>query len=247
MDIISKPSPNFNERPQGQIPDLLLLHYTGMKTGAEALERMRDPAAKVAAHYMIETDGTVYQLVAEDKRAWHAGISSWQGETDINGCSIGIEIVNPGHEFGYQAFPDGQMQSVATLCKAIIQKYSIRADRVLGHSDVAPDRKMDPGEKFNWQWLASEGVGLWPKDTQENTVHENDKITLKYGDVGVQVDALQAQMTAIGYGLDVSSRYDRMTEYGVAAFQRHWRQQKVSGVADGETQNLIEAILKAKV
>lgn len=149
-------SPNFNERIGYAAPNMIVLHYTGMKTAKDALERLCDPAAEVSAHYVIDEDGTLYQLVDEEKRAWHAGVSKWDGETDINSASIGIELVNPGHEFGYRAFPAAQMEALAKLCKDIMTRHDIQT--VLGHSDIAPERKQDPGELFDWQWLADAGV-----------------------------------------------------------------------------------------
>lgn len=162
MKIIDCPSPNFDERGRGV--DTVILHYTGMKTGAEALARLCDGEAKVSAHYLVEEDGAVYRLVDENRRAWHAGVSSWKGESDINARSIGIEIVNPGHEWGYRAFPEAQIESVAALLKKIRTRNNIPASRVLAHSDVAPSRKEDPGEKFPWARLAAEGLAVPPYD-----------------------------------------------------------------------------------
>jgi N-acetylmuramoyl-L-alanine amidase len=160
MNILSSPSPNFNDRPKDQSVDMLVLHYTGMKTGKAALERMCDPAFEVSAHFMVDIDGTIHQLVSEEKRAWHAGVSYWRGNTNINDRSIGIEIVNPGHEWGYEPFPIVQMESVISLCQDILSRHSIEARNIVGHSDIAPSRKMDPGELFDWNWLAQEGIGL---------------------------------------------------------------------------------------
>lgn len=160
MKMTDAPSPNFDDRGRGV--DMIVLHYTGMKTGAEALARMRDAAAKVSAHYMVEEDGAVFRLVAEESRAWHAGVASWKGETDINARSIGIEIVNPGHEFGYREFPDAQIEAVIALVKDIRTRHDVSPAMVLGHSDVAPRRKEDPGEKFPWDRLAQEGLALAP-------------------------------------------------------------------------------------
>ena len=158
MDFIDAPSPNFDDR--GRAVDMIILHYTGMRSGAEALERLRDPAAKVSAHYMIEEDGAAYRLVDEAKRAWHAGVASWKGEGDVNARSIGIEIVNPGHEFGYRDFPAAQIDALVVLMKEIRTRFKVSPERVLGHSDVAPRRKEDPGEKFPWSRLAAEGLAL---------------------------------------------------------------------------------------
>jgi len=161
MRRIDRPSPNHDERGDVAI-DMLVLHYTGMASGAAALDRLCDPAAKVSAHYTIDEDGTVYAMVPEARRAWHAGVSWWGGDTNINTRSIGIELVNPGHEFGYRAFPDAQVAALTTLCHGILMRHPIPSARVLGHSDVAPARKDDPGELFPWERLAKLGIGLWP-------------------------------------------------------------------------------------
>lgn len=159
-------SPSFDKRPKGVKPSIVLLHYTGMETAQAAFDRLCDPASKVSAHYFIDEDGKTTQLVKDDLRAWHAGVSFWQGITDINAHSIGIEIVNPGHDHGYRSFPPLQMMAVAKLCNTLIKKYDIRADRILAHSDVAPERKQDPGELFDWHFLYGEGIGLIPQPTQ---------------------------------------------------------------------------------
>ena len=241
MDIIQHPSPNFNDRPNRCEPSLIILHYTGMETGEAALERLCDPEAKVSAHYMIERDGRIFQLVAEHKRAWHAGVSSWGGETDINGISIGIELVNKGHEFGYQDFPNEQMGALIFVIKGIMARYDIAQDRVVGHSDVAPNRKEDPGEKFDWARLADESIGFWPTNFPKNA-----KIPLQKGDMGIQVGRLQARLAEIGYGIEITDLYDEATETVVKAFQRHWRQANISGAADQETQNIIDCVLKGE-
>jgi len=178
MKISSSPSPNFDERPMDTPIDILVLHYTGMKTAHAALERMCDPQAKVSAHYMIDEDGSITQLVAEDKRAWHAGVAYWRGQTNINARSIGIEIVNPGHEWGYRAFPTLQIDAVIQLSKDILARHPIPARNVVGHSDVAPRRKQDPGELFPWQKLAQNGVGLW----LDSNNHQTNLLDLGYED-----------------------------------------------------------------
>jgi len=162
MEIIEAPSPNFDERPVGVGVDILLLHYTGMKTGPDALARLRERAAGVSAHYLVEEDGRVFRLVAEEKRAWHAGVASWAGASDINARSVGVEIVNPGHEWGYRAFPEAQIAAVVDLSAAIVRRHDIAPARVLGHSDVAPERKEDPGELFPWTRLAQAGLAAPP-------------------------------------------------------------------------------------
>lgn len=159
MNIIEKPSPNFDSR-EGREPSIIILHYTGMKTAEDALDRLTDKASQVSAHYTIDEDGAIYKHVNEDQRAWHAGKSYWQGGTNINAVSVGIEIVNKGHEFGYVEFPKVQIKAVQDLCLEIMSRYQI--EHVLGHSDVAPDRRQDPGELFPWHALAKAGIGVWP-------------------------------------------------------------------------------------
>jgi len=164
-EIIDTLSPNHDDRPGS--PSMIVLHYTGMKTGAEALARLRDPAAKVSSHYLVEEDGQTYRLVYDSQRAWHAGVSSWGGQTALNDLSIGIEIVNPGHEWGYRAFPAEQIRAVEELLADLIHRHGIRADRVVGHSDIAPTRKEDPGELFDWRRLALAGLAIWPDAADE--------------------------------------------------------------------------------
>ena len=156
-------SPNFGERRGGVSPTLIILHYTGMKTAEEALERLCDPVAEVSAHYMVYEDGTLVQMVEEDKRAWHAGVSQWGDITDVNSHSIGIEIVNPGHEWGYRPFPQVQIDAVKDLCRGVMDRWGIQPDGVLGHSDVAPGRKVDPGELFPWDEFEAEGLAFVEK------------------------------------------------------------------------------------
>lgn len=156
------PSPNHDERPAGTGVDMLVLHYTGMPDRDGALARLTDPASKVSAHYLIDEDGLVWRLVPEERRAWHAGISFWRGERGLNGRSVGIELVNPGHEWGYRPFPAAQMEALAELSLSIMGRHGIARARVLGHSDIAPSRKEDPGELFDWEGLARLGIGLWP-------------------------------------------------------------------------------------
>jgi N-acetylmuramoyl-L-alanine amidase len=223
MRIVDRPSPNFNERRADAPIDILLLHYTGMPTAEGALKRLCDPEAKVSAHYTIDEDGTIYRHVAEAKRAWHAGVSFWAGERDINARSIGIEIVNPGHEFGYRDFPAAQIAAVIELARGIVGRHPIPAKRVLGHSDVAPKRKMDPGEKFPWKNLAAAGVGVWPKHPRLDVSRS------------VQVPDIQRDLAGIGYECSTNGVLDDDTRAAVAAFQRHFRPALVTGIPDGET------------
>jgi len=236
LDLIEAPSPNFDERRAP--PDMIVLHYTGMRTGEEALARLRDPAAKVSSHYLVEEDGRVFRLVPEERRAWHAGRSYWQGETDCNGASVGIEIVNPGHEFGYRVFPHTQIEALIALLTDVRSRWSVPDARVIGHSDVAPARKQDPGELFPWERLARAGHGLWlePKPAPGPA--------LKVGDEGPGVFVLQAGLHRLGYEPRPSGTYDEETATVVTAFQRHWRPTKVDGVADGETRARLMAVLQ---
>ena len=236
LEFIEAPSPNFDARTAP--PDILVLHYTGMKTGEEALARLRDPQAKVSAHYVVEEDGRVFRLVPEERRAWHAGVSFWKGERDINGVSIGVEIVNPGHEFGYRPFPDPQIAAVIELVGDIRSRWQIDDGRIVGHSDVAPERKEDPGELFPWKRLAEAGHGLWAGAPPAPGA------PLREGEEGVGVFALQAAFTRLGYDLPPSGRFDAATTAVVTAFQRHWRQEAVDGIADGETRARLIALLR---
>lgn len=232
-------SPNFNDRPPDTAIDTLILHYTGMRTGEEALARLCNPAAKVSAHYVVEEDGRVFALVAEERRAWHAGISHWRGRDNLNDVSIGIEIVNPGHEFGYRPFPASQMQAVATLCHEILARHPIPAHNVIAHSDVAPDRKEDPGELFDWAGLAAQGIGLWAEEAGNPAAPK-----LSLGDTGEAVAHLQRELAAYGYGLALSGRFDVATEQVVIAFQRHFRPRLFNGIWDGECAARLAALLK---
>ncbi|MBW3559796.1 MAG: N-acetylmuramoyl-L-alanine amidase [Proteobacteria bacterium] len=213
-----------------------------MPTGAAALERMQDPAAKVAAHYMVEEDGRVFRLVPEERRAWHAGRSFWRGETDLNAVSIGIEIVNPGHEWGYRPFPDHQVEAVIGLLDAIRGRWTVPDARILGHSDVAPDRKTDPGELFPWKRLAEAGHGLWWEPEPERIAALGAPLSL--GDEGAGVFVLQAGLHRMGYQPRPSGQYDEETAMVVTAFQRHWRPERVDGVADGETRARLVGLLR---
>ncbi len=230
--MIRCPSPNFDDRPEGRTPDMLILHYTGLPSLAESIARLCDAAAKVSCHYLIDEEGGVYALVDEDKRAWHAGVAFWAGERDINGCSIGIELQNPGHEFGYRAFPEPQMAALEDLAGDLVTRYAIAPSRVLAHSDVAPMRKTDPGELFDWARLAAAGIGRWC----ETVDPEGDDIApLKPGDTGQTVRELQDELARFGYGIEATGDYDVQTHAVVAAFQRHFRPSKVDGIADAAT------------
>jgi N-acetylmuramoyl-L-alanine amidase len=234
---IDAPSPNFDTRVAP--PDMIILHYTGMATGEAALARLCDPDAQVSAHYLVEEDGRVFRLVAEERRAWHAGVSFWKGDKDINARSIGVEIVNPGHEFGYRAFPDAQIASVVGLLTDVRSRWTIPDGRILGHSDVSPERKTDPGELFPWRRLHEAGHGLWADPIAAPGE------SLAEGDDGLGVFALQAALQKLGYDIPPSARYDSRTRVIVSAFQRHWAPHRIDGVADGETRARLMGVLRA--
>lgn len=241
--IRSTPSPNWNERPvivgDAVTIDTVILHYTGMKTGTEAIERLCAPESQVSAHYVIEEDGIMHQLVEVQRRAWHAGVSAWQGRSNLNDTSIGIEMVNPGHEFGYRSFPEPQVESLLGLLQHLKERYSIPAARFIGHSDVAPDRKQDPGELFPWQQLATRGFGLWAD------CERNDKtIMAKRGMMGPEIASLNKSLRNIGYSVSPSEEFSKETHDALLAFQRHWRPEEVSGLLDRGTFNALANIEK---
>ncbi|MBZ9799492.1 N-acetylmuramoyl-L-alanine amidase [Mesorhizobium sp. ES1-4] len=231
-------SPNFGPRRDTLTPDMIVLHYTGMATGAGAEAWLCDPASDVSSHYLVHENGHIVQMVRESDRAWHAGQSSWFGRTDINSCSVGIEIVNPGHSLGYPGFPQRQINAVIGLCKSIAARHAIAAERVLAHSDVAPGRKIDPGEKFPWAALFKAGVGhLVPAAPVRRGA------ALKPGDRGVDVETLQSMLSLYGYGVDISGIFDDRTRSVVEAFQRHFRPRRVDGLADGSTMRTLQKLL----
>ncbi len=240
MDIIDCPSPNFDDRDQPI--SIAVLHYTGMEDAASAIARLRDPEARVSCHYLIAEDGQVFRMVPEDKRAWHAGQSYWRGITGVNSVSIGIEIVNPGHEFGYRDFPDAQMDAVISLVSDIRTRWTIPDARIIAHSDLAPDRKQDPGERFPWKRLASLGHGLWFEPAAERIAALG--VPLALGDEGLGVIVLRAGLHRLGYGLQPGGDDDEATKLTVEAFQRHWRPAQVDGIADGETRATLMGVLQ---
>jgi N-acetylmuramoyl-L-alanine amidase len=217
---------------------MIVLHYTGMPSGEAALARMIDPAAKVSAHWMIGEDGSLVRLVAEERRAWHAGAAFWRGARDINGVSVGIELVNPGHEYGYRPFPAPQIAALVELLGEIRSRWTIPDARILGHSDVAPRRKEDPGELFPWEGLAEAGHGLWFR------ARPAPGPSLKAGEEGAAVLALQSGLARLGYDLAASGRYDEATLAVVRAFQRHWAPGRIDGLADVHARAMLLALLK---
>jgi N-acetylmuramoyl-L-alanine amidase len=230
IQIGEHPSPNFGERAPGKPVDMIVLHYTGQPSAAVALNWLSDPRSEVSSHYLVFEDGRILRLVDEHMRAWHAGKSYWAGETDINSRSIGIEIANPGHEYGYSAFPEPQIAAVAALCRDISDRHSVPPERVLAHSDVAPFRKDDPGELFPWEVLHAAGVGHWvpPAPVTEGAL-------LRLGERGAGVEALRKGLCAYGYDLVEGVEFDAATETIVRAFQRHFRPVLVDGIADIST------------
>lgn len=229
MTVTDRPSPNHGERlaedggPESGVPaiNMLVIHYTGMAPDAKALDWMCDPASQVSAHYFIDEAGAVCRLVPEDRRAWHAGVSAWRGAVDINSRSIGIELSNPGHEFGYRDFPRAQIDALITLAQDIVARHPIPPRNVVGHSDIAPARKLDPGELFPWQRLASAGIGLWPAGSSDSAD----------GDITAMLAA---------YGYDVAN--NPLAE-ALSAFQRHFRPERFDGGADDETRARLAALL----
>ena len=234
-----RPSPNHDARALAL--DILLLHYTGMASTAEAIQRLCDSACKLSSHYVVEEHGRIVQLVPETRRAWHAGQSSWEGVSDINSRSIGIEIGNPGHSFDYPDFPEAQIAAVIALCCDIVARRRICTVRVLAHSDVAPQRKLDPGEKFPWPRLHRAGVGAWVTPSPIGP-----DAGLGPGDCGPEIVDLQTALRGYGYGIVATGSYDALTEAVVTAFQRHFRTARVDGRADHSTIETLRALLAAR-
>jgi N-acetylmuramoyl-L-alanine amidase len=233
------PSPNIEPRAAGIKPTMLLLHYTGLPTAAKAIEVLSRPDCKVSCHYVVDDDGRIIQMVSENKRAWHAGASFWAGETDINSASIGIEIQNPGHQGGYPDFPASQMRAVIALSQDIIVRRGIPSPRVLAHSDVAPTRKIDPGEKFDWRGLAEAGIGHWVPPAP-----------LEEGDAGLDEDGpaiaeAQALLAAYGYGIETHGIFDEASRSVVRAFQLHFRPARADGRLDRSTADTLARLLGA--
>jgi len=231
-------SPNFGPRVGVARPDMIILHYTGMKTGEGAEAWLCAPESQVSSHYLVHDNGRIVQMVRESDRAWHAGKSFWAGVTDINSHSIGIEIVNPGHEFGYRSFPARQIASVIDLCRGIIGRCPIPPQRVLAHSDVAPGRKVDPGERFPWRQLADSGVGHFVAPARAGGKH-----VLAEGDSGSSVETLQSMLSLYGYGIEITGSFDQQTATLVSAFQRHFRPRRVDGLADRSTVDTLSRLL----
>jgi N-acetylmuramoyl-L-alanine amidase len=231
-----RPSPNHNERPPGTKIDTLVLHYTGMQSGEAALDRLCDEEARVSSHYFLEEDGTLWQLVPDERRAWHAGPSFWRGQRDINSRSIGIEIVNPGHEWGYRPFPPPQMEALIALCRTLLARHPIEARNVLAHSDIAPDRKQDPGELFAFSLLARHDIGLFPEIPDLGT---GEPVTDAAG-----LAPLRAELATIGYEIEGEGPWNHALGLVLAAFQRHWRPESITARADAGTRARVAALVR---
>jgi N-acetylmuramoyl-L-alanine amidase len=235
-DVIA--SANYGDRNMDRLPDMILLHYTGMPDVEGAIAKLCTAGTDVSAHYIVLEDGRIIQCVPEAKRAWHAGVAFWAGEEDINSCSIGVEIVNKGHDWGYPEFPLRQIAAVIALCRGIMLRRKVPSHRVLGHSDVAPFRKKDPGEKFPWHSLANSGVGHW---VQPAPIVRGE--TLRLGSVSDDVRNLQQALARYGYGIPVNGKYDTATSEVVTAFQRHFRPGRVDGIVDHSTLTTLRSLL----
>lgn len=233
-------SPNFNDR---KLPiTLLVLHYTGMESAEAARERLCDPTAEVSAHWFVTEDGRVESLVAEDKRAWHAGHGSWNGITDINSASVGIEIVNGGHNVPLNdgqlpPYPDIQILAVVKLCKEIIERHQIKPANIVGHSDIAPERKEDPGEHFPWSGIAAAGVGIWPGD-----LPQDKRVLFEQGDRDRGVSIIQRGLADLGYGISVTGCLDDQTQAVIRALQRRYRPEKIDGVIDMQVMEVLKRL-----
>ncbi len=248
MRITERPSPNFNDRRAGI--DMLVLHYTGMESAAAALRRLGDPAASVSAHYVVCEDGQVIRLVDEAARAWHAGVARWQGDADLNSRSIGIEIVNGGHDVPLQGgrlppYPQAQVEAVIALARDIIARHAIAQTRIVGHSDIAPARKRDPGEHFPWARLAAAGIGLWPDEVPAEPEQGWPPVIgrgLGPGDAGAAVARVRALLSAIGYAAGEGAAWDADLAMALTAFQRRWHPERVSGLAGHDTLMRLAAV-----
>ena len=246
LTIVEHPSPNRRAREPGSAPglvpslvpglviDTLVLHYTGMRSGQAAIERLCDPKAEVSAHYVVEEDGRILRLVPEALRAAHAGVSFWRGRRMLNDSSIGIEVVNPGHEWGYRPFPDAQVEAVQALCLAILSRHPIPAAAVVAHSDIAPDRKQDPGELFPWARLARRVIGLYPQDVPDLGLAED----------AAEIAPVRRALARIGYDVAAAGGMDEALGTLLTAFQRHWRPEAVTGRADRGTRARLEAVAR---
>lgn len=234
------PSPNHGERVGVSTPDMIILHYTGMPTEEGALSWLAAKESQVSCHYFVHGDGRIVQMVPESRRAWHAGKSCWDGETDINSRSIGIEIANGGHPSGLPDFPSAQIDAVVELCQKCVERYVIAPERVLGHSDISPVRKVDPGENFPWEKLHRQGVGHYVEPVQVSGGR-----FFQHGDQGQPVEALQSMLSLYGYNVDITGEFCEKTKGVVEAFQRHFRPSLVDGIADMSTIETLARLLRS--
>lgn len=232
------PSPNFGPRTGGCAPDMIILHYTGMPDHEQALSWLCNQESQVSSHYFVHEDGRIHQLVPERERAWHAGKSRWAGESDINSVSIGIEIANAGHPGGLPVFPEAQVQAVARLCRDCGQRWQIAPERVVGHSDVAPVRKVDPGENFPWAGLHAAGVGHWVEPAPVGGGR-----FFQRGEAGRPIEALQSMLSLYGYDIEITGTFCDRTMGVVEAFQRHFRPARVDGIADISTIDTLHRLI----
>lgn len=233
-------TPNFGDRKDGKTVRAIILHYTGMVSGKAAEDWLCNADSEVSSHYLVHEDGHIVQMVAESDRAWHAGKSYWKGETDLNSVSVGIEIVNPGHVLGYVQFPPRQINAVTRLCRGIILRHAIQPDMILAHSDIAPGRKIDPGELFPWDRLAAKGIGRYVPPAP---ICGGRFFAL--GDEGQPIEALQSMLVLFGFDVPVTGVFDAHTTKIVSAFQRHYRPEKVDGIADASTIKTLHALLQS--
>ncbi len=233
-------SPNVEPRRGHVRPDMIVLHYTGMDSAAAACAWLCDAGSKVSCHYLVGEDGEITQMVGEEMRAWHAGVSVWEGDADINSRSIGIELHNSGHVLGYRDFSGAQMRAAIALCRDIVSRHDVEPRHVLAHSDVAPLRKIDPGEKFDWRRLHAAGIGHWvaPSPLQEGPA-------LQAGDAGEEVARLQAKLARYGYGIEVTGIYNAPAKAVIRAFQRHFRPARIDGIADPATVDTLDRLIAA--
>jgi N-acetylmuramoyl-L-alanine amidase len=234
-------SANVGPRRKGCRTSLIVLHYTGMASAAKAVHWLAHPDSKVSCHYVIDENGVITQMVPEALRAWHAGASHWAGESDINSASIGIEIQNPGHEHGYPDFPRAQMEGIAALCRDIANRRGIAPEGILAHSDVAPGRKIDPGEKFDWAWLAKQGVGHWVTPA---AISDGGEI-FEVGDKSEQVSQAQKLLRRYGYDVETHGRLDERTKVVLRAFQQHFRPRSADGRLDQGTLDTLSRLVEA--
>lgn len=233
------PSPNVNERPTGVKPSMLVMHYTDMETGEAAFNHLMKPEAQVSAHYLVHESGEIVQMVKDEARAWHAGVSHWLGLDNLNDHSIGIEVVNTGHSLGYTPFPKPQIDAVLTLSKHLVKTHHIKPTHVVAHSDIAPARKKDPGELFPWEKFAHAGVGMW----HDVEITSESPIRFKPEDASDAVGSFQKQLHMLGYLQTISGVMDAQTQHNVVAFKRHFIREDLSSNVTLQDVCVLESLL----